>query len=355
MHARPVRAMFAALLGGTLLAACGSTSSGGNAGNESNLPPATELAHSVHALTAGNSLTLTFNLGLTLADIAHISAVEGDTPPPAAQTAMTQDHVRIQMQAPAGGTLGDFHPTSGTPKGAFALTFGDAHTDYFAFEAVNGSLFGRIDLRYFTALGGSPGAFAKIQRQVASMPPFVRAAVSGRWVSVSASTLKALNSFAQGLAANRQEQIPKSPNPAKILAFTHRLFSTLLADLSVTRLSTGTVDHLAVNLPLRRFLTDEYGVVRPFFGSIVPFGGGLPPLTPNKIPNVSPRFDAYVTGGALSKLVFDAGQFETKHHISVPVVLTIARQSPAITAPSGATPVDMSAIGQLIGAAGASA
>jgi hypothetical protein len=353
MRAHGYRTALTFALTGALLAACGATSSGG--ANQSSAPPATELTQSVHALTAGHSLTLTFNLGLTLADIARISAVEHDTPPPAVQQAMTQDHVTIAMEAAPGGTLRNFHPTATSRAGGLAITFGDAHTDYFAFEEINGSLYGRIDLRYFLSLGGNRAGFAKIQHQVTSMPPFVQAAVSGRWVSVSASTLKALNGFAQGLAATRQEEIPKTPAPAKILALTHRLLSTLLADLTVSRVSSGTVDHLAVSFALRRLLTDEYAIARPFLSSIVPIGGGLPPLKPADIPSVVPRFDAYVTGGTLSKVVFDAGQFDQKHHISVPIILTIARHGPAITAPSNSVPVDLSSIGHLIGAAGGSA
>lgn len=362
MRTGGIRGVVAVALAGALLAACGSTSSGG--GNESSAPPATELADSVQALSAGHALDLTFSLGLTSADIAHISAVEHDTPPPAVQKAMTQDHVRIAMQAPPGGSLaGSFggsvdtvQPTATTtPRpGSFAVTFGDAHADYFAFESVGGSWYGRIDLPYFLSLGGNRNGYAQIQRQVAGMPAFVRAAVRGQWVGISADTLKALSGFAQGIEGS-QGITPKTPKPSKVVAFSHRLLSTLLADLTVTRVSSGTVDHLAVTFPLRQMLTDEYAVIRPFFKSLVPFRGAFPAMRPSTIPALTPRFDAYVTGGALSRIVFDAGQFDRKHHIHAPIVLTISRQGPAITAPSGSVPVDLSSIGQLIGAAGAGA
>lgn len=293
MGARTGRAL-ALLAVGALLAACGSTSSGaGSGGNESGVAPATELADSIHALTGGRELNLTFSLGASLADIAHISAVEHDTPPPAAQDAMTQDRIRLSLQAPPGRTLSGFHPSAGSPTGAVALTFGDAHRDYFAFEVINGSLYGRIDLRYFTTLAGNPRSFARIQRQVATMPAFVRAAVNGQWVSLSAATLKAMSGF------------------------------------------------------------DGYAALRPFIRSVVPFAGALPPLRATMIPAVTPHLDAYVAGGALSKVVLDAGQFDTKHRISFPVVLTLSRQGRAITAPRGAIPVNLAQIGQLLGSVGA--
>jgi hypothetical protein len=184
------------------------------------------------------------------------------------------------------------------------------------------------------------------------MPAFVRAAVNGQWVSLPASTLKALSGFAQGFAG-AQGVTPPTPNPAKLLRFSHQLLTTLLSDLSVTRVSSGAVDHLALSFQLRRVLSDEYAVVRPFIRSFVPFAGTLPPLRPTSIPPVTPHLDAYVTGGALSKVVLDAGQFDTKHHFSFPVVLSLSRQGPAIAPPSGAIPVNLPQIGQLLGSVGA--
>lgn len=345
MRARTARTSLALVAATALLAACGSTSSGGKPANAASQTPAAELASAVHALGAAHTLTFTLSLGASGADLLQIaSGLGGDGPTKAQADAIGGDHIGFELQAPTGQTIADGDWGSGRSGGAVALTLGDDSTDFFNVESVAGALFGRIDLRYFLGLINGAPSFGALQRQVSEAPAFVRDALAGKWVSVPAATLKSLAGLAGGqLGATA----PSSP----LLAARSKLLPTLLADLDVTRSSTGGADDLDVTFRLRKLITDEYAVLAPAVGAAIPRGadGGspLPGLNPRNIPDVTVHLDAFVTDGALSKVVFDAGQFDTAEHISVPIDLDISRSGPTIAAPGGATPIDLSMFSQL--------
>jgi hypothetical protein len=66
----------------------------------------------------------------------------------------------------------------------------------------------------------------------------------------------------------------------------------------------------------------------------------LSPDSASQVPNKELRVDASVTGGALSKLEFDVGQFSPHQNDTLPIEATFAPSGPAISAPSGATEVN---------------
>lgn len=351
MGHRAARASVAVLAAGALVAGCGAASSGAGSAaghNSSSASPVDELTRSIHALGDARSLDLTLSLGASGADLLQIGAgLDHDGPTKAQADALTNDHISVQLQAPAGQTLGAVHSLSSAKGGAFAVTLGDATKDYFALETIDSALYARIDLPYFLGLAGEPGEYAAIKRRVGGLPPFVGAAVDGKWITLSAATLKSFAGLAQGLGG------VKTPSASGVAGLRTRLLTTLLHDLTVTRVSSGSTDHLSVSAQLRAVITDEYAVIAPFARSLVPGdAGGLPSLRPADIPDVPVLLDAYVTNGALSKVVLDAGQFDTKEHISVPIELALSEPAPVITAPDGAVPVDFAAIGQLLSGAG---
>ncbi|HWC36671.1 MAG TPA: hypothetical protein VG650_17825 [Mycobacteriales bacterium] len=325
-----------------LAAGCGSSSSGGN--KPSSATPASELASSVHALGDAQTLDLSFALGASGADLLQIGSGLGAGPTKAQADAISNDHIAIELQAPSGKTLRDNGPGTTAGGGAFALTLGDAHRDYFSLESVGGSLYARIDLHYFLGLVNGAPSFNRLSRQVAGAPTFVRDALAGKWISVPAATLKSLSGLAHGQAG-------ATPSAGKFLSLSNKVLTTFLNDLTVTRIASGSTDHLGLDFRLRSAISDEYAAVSPMLSALIPGGSGLPALHPANIPDVAVHLDAYVTNGALSKLVLDAGQFDTHEHISVPIELNISQQGPTITAPGGATPVDLTSIGQLLGGA----
>jgi hypothetical protein len=325
------------------LAACGSASSGGHPANAANSDstPAVELESAIHTLGDAQTLNLTLSLGASGADLLQIaSGLGGDGPTKAQADAIGNDHIGVEIQAAPGKTLRD-----GAGGGAFALTLGDPSKDYFTLEQVAGALYGQIDLRYFLGLVNGAPSFNSLQRKVAGAPAFVQDALAGKWISLPASTLKSLAGLAVG-------QTGGTPSASKLASLRDKALSTLLADVQVTRASTGATDDLKVTFQLRQLISDEYAAIAPVITSLVPGGtAALPPLKATDIPDVTVHFDAFVTNGALSKVVLDAGQFDTKEHISVPIDLNISQQGPTIAAPSDATPIDFASIGQLLAGA----
>lgn len=343
MRARPIRTSVVLAAAAALIAGCGSSSSGGTkatAANDTSVTPAVELANAIHALGDAKTLSIQLTLGASGADLLQIaSGLGGDGPTKAQADAIGHDHIGIEIQAPEGQTIGD------GGKGAFAFTLGDDNKDYFILQSVDDSLYGQIDLRYFLGLINGAPSFKSLQQQAAGAPGFIRDALDGKWISLPASTLKSLTALAG------QGQTGATPSTGALARLRSQALDTLLADVQVTRTSSDGTDDLKVTFQLRKLISDEYAAVAPIIKSLVPGGSALPPLKPADIPDVAVAFDAFVTDGALSKVVLDAGQFDTKEHISVPLELTISQEGPAITAPADATPIDLSSLGQLFSGA----
>lgn len=349
MRAHTVRTAVALAAAGALLVACGSTSSGGKTAASNSATPAAELANAIKALGSAHTLNLTFTLGASGADLLQIAAGLGnsDGPTKPQADAISNDHIGVELQAPPGSTIGAATAASPSQNGAFALTLGDARQNYVILEEVNGALYEHIDLRYFLGLVNGAPSFASLERQIAGAPAFVHDALAGKWISIPASTVKSIGNLAQtqlGTAA---------PTQGKIASLYHALLSTFLSNVSVTRVTSGSTDDLKITFQLRQLISKEYQALVPALSALIPGHSAAPPLQAAKIPNVPVHLDAYVTNGALSKLVLDAGQFDTTQHISVPLELAISQQGPTITAPASSTPIDFPAIGQLLSRAGA--
>jgi hypothetical protein len=130
----------------------------------------------------------------------------------------------------------------------------------------------------------------------------------------------------------------------------------LVNDLTVARSSTGTTDHLVLSGDVRALLRDEFGVIKPFIDSTAGSFGGATLRTPdfNQIPAIKPHIDAFVSGGALSQLSLDLGQFDDQVKYTLPLDLDFSTNGAAIAAPATSTPIDFSALGQLFAVASTS-
>jgi hypothetical protein len=177
------------------------------------------------------------------------------------------------------------------------------------------------------------------------MPAFVQAFVAGKWVSLDLNALK-------GLVAQFAPQASTSPQQSQKLL--NDLRSTLTADVTVTRVGTDDQgDHLKLTTDSKQLLGDLLKAIQ----TDVPSASlALSKLDASKIPAHSIVLDAWVNDGALSKLRLDIAQFappkDLKPGDSLPIVLTFDRSGDSIDKPSGATPVDLTQIGALLGGLG---
>jgi len=341
MHRRATLAVVAAGSALTLLAACGTAKT---ASNDSAAPPRTEFTHAVHALSTGSALTTTLSLDATGAQITRLASQGGSgSGLTAAQaSAIAGAHIVVEVLAPKGKTVGQ---TAQSPEAAsVSVTAGTGATTYLSIRSVHGTVYLQIDLKGILALAGASGQYATLQTRVSSFPAFVKALVAGKWVSLSLATIKSLESFAEGAAH------AKLPSAAQSRQLSSRLAAAVLSDLSATRASTGSTDHLVVTGNLRTIAHDVLSAV----ASAIPAAASLGKTAGHSVPSQSITFNAFVTRGALSKLSLDVGQFSKTKHFALPIVASFVRSGAAISAPSGATPIDLGQLGALIGAVGSS-
>jgi hypothetical protein len=327
MYRRATLALTAAGGALALLAGCGTAAIGSN---DSSAPPKTELVHSIHALAKRSALTTTLSLDTTAANIMRIASLNGPSKLTMAQAqAIAGAHVTIETLAPKGKTMAQVEQAPS--KASFALTVGTGSTTYLSLRAVNGALYLQAAVKNFLTLIGQSGEYATLQSRVASLPPFVKALVEGKWVSVSSVTLQAVEGFIKG------EEHGKIPAAGKLQKLDQQLVTAVLGDLSVKRASTGKTDHLVIAGSLRKLA----GSVVTVFAKIVPTVSQFGKIIVHAVPNLPIIFNAFVTGGALSSLTFNPGQFSKKKPFSLPIVASFSRSGAAITAPSGSTAITL--------------
>jgi hypothetical protein len=323
-----------------LLTACGSSSRGGGAKNDSSAPPATELTNAVRALGQGHALTISFGLGASTADILKLGTDDNgvDGPTPQEAQVLANDRIVFEFVAPVGKTLAEAGTAAAT---AFRLE--SPSGTYASFLVVNKSLYAQANVRYFYSVDGALDQYRTLLRNAASFPPFARAAIEGKWVSLPNSTLKAFEGFLKGASG----ATPPTPAPSQIRALESTALSTLLTDLQVARTSTGTTDHLTLTSNIRTLLRDEYTAVFPKLTALSASLNAIPLPHFDLIPNRTVTLDADITGGALSTVSLDVGQFDKTIPFRLPITVTFTRSGDPITAPATATPIDFSQIAQL--------
>jgi hypothetical protein len=338
-----------------LAAGCGSSSSGGasqGAANNSSAPPKTELSDALHALHDGQALTTTLSLGTTSANLIALSGEGGDTPLTQQQADLISSaRLVIATVAPEGKTLAQEAAATPNSDGSVSISGSAGGTTYFTLLSVNHTFYFQLDLKDLLGDVGQAQQYDMILRQAAAvpnLPPFVNAFLAGKFVSLPLSTLKNFSSFMQGFV---EGALPGGiPSQTQIRAMINQVTAAVSADLTVSRTATGTTDKFVITGNVRNIARDLLSTLQ----SALPQGIGsqIDPAQADQVPDQDLSVDAEVTGGALSRLSFDAGQFSPHHKDTLPVVATFARSAPAISAPSGATAVDLQQLTQFFTALG---
>jgi hypothetical protein len=311
----------------TLVAGCGASSSGGS--NDSSAPPKTELTSALGALNSGSALTTTLSLDTTGADILKLASQGGDAtggPTPAQASLIAGAHLTIETVAPKGKTLGS-KPGTGD---AVAVTGGSGGTTYFSLRSLDHNFYLQVDLKGILAEAGESSEYQTLVARVASTPAFVQAFVAGKWVMLSTATITSIEALAQ---AGSHGAVPAN---SALLGLSHQLKTTLLSDVTVTRASTGTTDHLVATANIRKVAES---VVASISAAIPAAASSLRSSNADTAPDKTVTADAFVTSGALSKISFNVDQFAPTKEPPFSVVASFVRSGAPISAPAGATPV----------------
>ena len=318
--------------GAVLLAGCGS---GGSGSNNSSAPPANELASAVKALGDTQTLTSTLRLGGTAQDVLKFAAAVQNSLTPAEANAISGIQVAVEVSAPSGKKVSDLG--AGNTSGAGVDVSVSANgTDYLSVRVVDKVLYVQADLRDLLNTFGKGATYAQLQASGAQLPSFAQAFIAGRWISLSESA-------ATGLAGGSTS----SGSSQQFTAVINALKSILTKDVAVKRTSTGNTDVLELSANSRALVQDFVASVTSALPSAALALGQVQPNT-SQVPSRTITLNANVTGGALSQVSIDLGQFDPKDRVKFPLELDFTRGGAAISAPSGAVAINPTDLGQLL-------
>jgi hypothetical protein len=332
----------------TLVAACGSSSSGGTAAptssagqgaNDSSAPPKAELIEAFHSLHQGSVLTTTLSLGTTSANLIHISGEGGDTPLTQHQADLISSaRLTIETAATAGKTLAD----TATDPGAvtFSLTGSAGGTTYFTILGVDKVLYFQLDLKDLLRDVGQPQLYNSILRRasfVPNLPAFATGFLNGKYVSLPLATVTGFEQFLEGFYEGASQGA--LPGMKEFRAIGRQIIDTVVGDLQITRPTTGVTDRLEITGNVRNIAKDVLATLKQSLPASL--SSQIDAATADSAPNQDLTLEAAVTGGAVSTLTFDVGQFSPHHKDTLPVVVGFAKSGPPISAPSGSTPINL--------------
>jgi hypothetical protein len=309
-----------------LVSACG----GGSSGTQQT--PKQELVSSVSAVGTSDELTATLRLDATAAQLQALARASGDSLDRSAAAAIASAQLVMTTKG------------SGNNR-TFALRGIDGTSTLLELRSVGGTLYLRADLQRGFAIAHKQNILANLRAEVAHLPSFVQAFVAGRWVSLSSDAAAAIAGQVGGVTSASPSAGPKLLNDLR---------ETLSKDVTVRRVGTDSRgDHLALTGNARTLGMDAQAAI----ASSVPGGSVLTEkVSPGDIPSRAVRLDAWVKDGALHVLSLNLAQFAKPGDVpagaTLPITLTFEQTAPAITAPSGATPVDLTQLGTLLGALG---
>jgi hypothetical protein len=349
MQRRTSLAMLALASSVALVAGCGSSSSGGSTGattttggtgsNNSTQSPSAELTSAFSALGKASTLTSSFKLGATADNIKTLAGSQGATITDSQAAAIAGAQISVEVQAPSGKTLSDLSSGGGTGA-AVDFTVSDNGTNFLTLRSLNKTLYLQVDLKDLLSTIGESSALSTVQGLEANpqFPAFVKALIDGKWVSLPTSAATGLAGGATG---------GSSANPQQEAAVVNGLKQILANDVTVTRTSTGSTDVLKLTANSKTVATDFISTIT----AAVPSAAlALGSTDPSQIPSKDITLGATVTGGALTQLSIDIGQFAPANKpLTLPIQLNFSQSGSAITAPSGAVPVDTAQLSQLFG------
>src|SRR3954447_14478742 len=169
------------------LAGCGS-GSGHNVPND----PKGELTASVSNLGQFDSLTTTVKLEIDPADLQELAQADGDNLTAADAEAIASAQLVVQAHTTNGKDLADLKAGDKNATAVSIRGLSKGHP-YLELRVLSGDLYIQGDVKGLLDLAHQSKTYKEVQARAATLPPFVKALVSGQWVSLTGGA-------AQGLA-----------------------------------------------------------------------------------------------------------------------------------------------------------
>ena len=304
------------------LVACGGSSGGGSVKGD--------VLTGIDGIAGADRLTTTIRLDTTPATLQTLAQSSGSTLSNGLASALAGASIVVERAKSGGGSALDIQVAAG---GATVVEL----------RAVDKTLFLQGDVRGILTLVGKPKIYANLKAQTKSMPSFVQAAVTGQWVSLPAATLDSLATLTGGTPASSAPG-----NGPKLLGDLKRAIDK---DVTVTKSGTdsrGT--HYLLHADTKALAND----LRTSLSGSLPGGSAISQRVPTNVKHQTFSFDAWVKDGLLSELSINLLQFGDTSKVpsgtTLPLSITFTKTGGDISAPTGATPVDLTQLGTLIGA-----
>ncbi|MDX6232496.1 MAG: hypothetical protein QOH68_1480 [Nocardioidaceae bacterium] len=306
------------------VAGCGNGSSGGAEDTDGSKGA---LVAGVSQLAAADVLTTTLQLDVTPDQLQQLAESSGDDLSTTAAEAISSGRLVIET----------------TKDKTFSLTAVDGGKKLLEIRVVDNDLYLKGDLQAGFELAGNPDGLDKVKAQAARLPDFVGAFINGDWVSLDAQALS-------GLAGSFGATATSSPSGDEGPQLLAQLRRTIESDITVKEVGTDSAgDHVQLSGDARALAADLQEAIQ----KTVPGGAALAGrLDASTTESRTITLDAWVNDGALSKLSMDLAQFDDNNELpegtKLPIVLTFEQSGHTISAPAGATPVDLSQLGPLL-------
>ncbi len=322
-----------AVAAGLLVAGCGNQVSG--------KPPQQELSASVTNLGENKQLSVTVALDGSPSDLQALSKSGGTALSPTLAGLLAAGTVSVEVKSDK--KLSELNATNASGIDAHLVANVDGGR-LVELTSVNNTLYLRADVRKLLQLANRPSLLSELQSRAATLPAFVKAGLEGQWVSISGDAARGLLSQLGGA----------TPNAAQQRRLLDQVKAVLDRDVTATRVGQGGAkgDHLVLTGNVRKLGTDLVDAL----SSAVPGNPAASQLKPADLPDKPVTVDAWVKDGQLSEVSVDLVQLASANSAAalkgrhVPLVMTFSSGDVSITAPSAATPVDLSQILPLVGA-----
>jgi hypothetical protein len=331
MAKRVIGAALAVTLGAAALAGCG----GGGSGSSN---PTQTVDRGIQADLNQSGLRMVLHVQGTTSDLNTAGH-----PTQAQRRAILRSTLTVSVHSAGSTPISQVSATNGA--NAFSLSLADGNDDLVDLRYIGDNLYARVQITKLAAdygvSGTSAASFESALRQLSTAVSAARALENGQWVSVNVPA-------AETMVANQLHVSPSllpHLNPGELIGIVTAFFSGLEQDSKVTSSATSQPYPLKINErsfagTMAQALASAPGV------SLIPNVNRLRSAAGSIPPNATAKVNANVSNGRLSRLELPAQQFGKG---SKAVVVMDITTNPSITAPAGATPVNMAQVGALIG------
>lgn len=354
---RSARLGTALVVGSALtFAACGNSSAA------SRQSPRQGVAQAVSALGKQSSLSVTFSVGLTKQQVEQLSSKGGGTPAtPAEAQAVSEGSIYLAAQTGHGEALDSAQAATDTTN-SYEIGLRIGSDTPFEVVYTSQNLYARVDAaQLLSDVGQDPAkasAFDSALSQAAVYVPGLDALAKGQWVELSHASLHTLGELLKQQGAASGSSTPTSSEVSAAIQKLRSAFgSSLMAATTFADVgSTGGRTEYKATLDVHSFLSSFGPTLESDLAAIPVTGSKLSSSVKqglsraeSKIPaNQTAVADLYVSGGKLQEADVDLNQFAGKDKASFPVpVKAVFAAPPTISAPSGATMLDLSNLPKL--------